>query len=320
MKSILCAGCVTTDVIVSPVDALPEPGQLAAVGSTQVHVGGCAANAAIDLAKLGLPATLCAVVGDDSFGRFVEDTARAAGVDVSGLVMKKGVETTSSVVCVDSQGERRFLYNPGSTSAMTVEDVGSAQLERADIVFIAGAMLLTAFDGGPCAGLLRAARAAGKYTVMDTAWDFEGVWLPKVAPSLPYLDVFMPSYGEASRLSGLEDPAEMAEFFIGLGAKSVVIKLGEKGAFFREAGGRSYRIAAYNRVKAVDTTGAGDAFCAGYLCGLAQGWGMEECGAFANAVAAHCVTRIGASAGIRPVEEIRRFMEQAPAGGGELEG
>ena len=114
MKSILCAGCVTTDVIVSPVDALPEPGQLAAVRSTQVHVGGCAANAAIDLAKLGLPATLCAVVGDDSFGRFVEDTARAAGVDVSGLVMKKGVETTSSVVCVDSQGERRFLYNPGS--------------------------------------------------------------------------------------------------------------------------------------------------------------------------------------------------------------
>ena len=63
MKSILCAGCVTTDVIVSPVDALPEPGQLAAVRSTQVHVGGCAANAAIDLAKLGLPATLCAVVG-----------------------------------------------------------------------------------------------------------------------------------------------------------------------------------------------------------------------------------------------------------------
>ena len=73
-------------------------------------------------------------------------------------------------------------------------------------------------------------------------------------------------------------------------------------------------------MKAVDTTGAGDAFCAGYLCGLAQGWGMAECGAFANAVAAHCVTRIGASAGIRPVEEIRRFMEQAPAGGGELEG
>ena len=64
----LCAGCVTTDVIVSPVDALPEPGQLGAVRSTQVHVGGCAANAAIDLAKLGLPAMLCALVGDDSFG------------------------------------------------------------------------------------------------------------------------------------------------------------------------------------------------------------------------------------------------------------
>ena len=112
----------------------------------------------------------------------------------------------------------------------------------------------------------------------------------------------------------------MAEFFIGLGAKNVVIKLGRRGAFFREAGGRSYRIAAYEQVKAVDTTGAGDAFCAGYLCGLAQGWGMEECGAFANAVAAHCVTQIGASAGIRPMEQIRRFMEQSPAGGEESEG
>ncbi len=317
MKSILCAGCVTTDVIVSPVDALPQPGQLSPVKSTQVHVGGCASNAAIDLAKLGLPAMLCAVVGEDSFGRFVRDTAQAAGVDTSGLVMKPGVETTCSVVCVDSQSERRFLYNPGSTSSMTAEDVSQAQLARADIVFIAGAMLLTAFDGEPCANLLRAAKAAGKFTAMDTAWDFEGRWLPKVAPSLPYLDLFMPSYDEACQLSGLKDPAEMAEYFVGLGAKSVVIKLSHQGAFFREADGRSYRLPAYEQVRAVDTTGAGDAFCAGYLCGLAHGWGMAECGAFANAVAAHCVTQIGASSGIRPMEEILRFMEQTPAGGKE---
>ena len=71
MKKVLCIGSVITDVIVSPADSVPTPGTLRAVDSVSTHVGGCAANAAIDLGRLGVPAVLCCKVGADSFGDFV---------------------------------------------------------------------------------------------------------------------------------------------------------------------------------------------------------------------------------------------------------
>ena len=312
MKRILCIGSVTTDIIVSPVDSLPAPGTLQAVQNTASFVGGCASNAAIDLARLGAPVTLSCLVGEDSFGAFVLEQVCASGADVSGVSKSAAVPTTSSVVCVGSDGERSFLYNPGSTSRFTREDIPEAALEKADLVFVAGAMLLTAFDGQPCREFLAHARELGKFTVMDTAWDFEGKWLPKIAPSLPMLDLFMPSYEEAARLSGKEDPAEMADFFQTLGAKSVIIKLGKDGAYFREENGASYTLPTYRQIKPVDTTGAGDSFCAGFLCGLSQGWDYRRSGAFANAVGTHCIMAVGASTGIRPIADILRFMEETP--------
>lgn len=70
----------------------------------------------------------------------------------------------------------------------------------------------------------------------------------------------------------------------------------------------------YQQIKPVDTTGAGDAFCAGFLCGLAQGWDFRKSGAFANAVGTHCIQAIGASTGIRPMEDILEFMAAASLG------
>ena len=144
LKRILCAGSVTADVIVTPADSVPTPGTLRAVEGVSTHVGGCAANAAIDLAKLGVPVTLSCKVGRDSFGRFVRETAGEAGVDIWGIVEDGGVSTTVSIVCVNSSGERSFLYNPGSAAAYTLEDIDLRLVEECDIVFVAGAMLLCA--------------------------------------------------------------------------------------------------------------------------------------------------------------------------------
>lgn len=313
MKKILCIGSVTTDIMLSPVDALPRPGVLQAVGTSSIHVGGCASNAAIDLAKLGAPAALACRVGRDSFGSFVKEQAAGAGVEIS-WVVEGPEQTTTSVVCINSEGERSFLYYPGSTSALTRQDLPDPLPEDCGIVFVAGAMLMDAFDGEPCAALLRQAQGQGKYTVMDTAWDFQGVWLPKVAPSLPRLDLFMPSLEEAQQLSGREEPADIADFFLERGVKNVIIKLGSKGAYFCPAGGERFTLPACQGVKAVDTTGAGDAFCAGFLCGLAQGWDFRRCGQLANAVGALCVMEMGASTGLRPLAEAQEFLKQHEGG------
>lgn len=309
-KTVLCIGSVTADIIVPAVDTLPLPGTLQRVGTITEHVGGCASNAATDLAILGVPASLVCRIGRDTFGDFVLDTVARAGADVSGVVRDEKLGTTVSVVLVNADGERRFLYYPGSTSAFTSEDVPPHMLEDCACVFVAGAMLLTRFDGAPCASLLRRAREMGKPTAMDTAWDFEDVWMDKIRPSLPYLDYFLPSLDEAARLTGESDPPVIARALHALGARHVVIKLGGEGAYLLPADGDGLFLPAYNRGIAADTTGAGDSFCAGFLCGLMQGWGLERCTRFANAVGAHCVTQMGASAGIRPMAEVLSFMQR----------
>ena len=237
MKKILCIGSVTTDVIVTPADTIPTPGTLRYVDSVSTHVGGCASNAAIDLAKLGVPVALACKVGEDNFGTFVRSEAAAAGVDVSGVVSDPSVSTTVSIVCISSTGERSFLYNPGSTSAFTKADIPEALVDECDIIFVAGAMLLTSFDGKPCAEFMKECQEKGKYTVMDTAWDSEDVWMPKVQEVLPYLDLFMPSIEEAARLTGEEDPNRIADRFFAMGVKNVIVKWGKHGALVCPAGG-----------------------------------------------------------------------------------
>lgn len=308
MKKVICIGSVTTDVIVTPADSIPDSGTLRAVDSITTHVGGCAANAAIDLAKLGVPVMLCCKLGKDSFGDFVYKTTSEHKVDVSGIVFDQAVGTTVSVVCVSSAGERSFLYSPGSTSALTERDVPAELLNQADIVFVAGAMLLSSFDGKPCASIMKRARELGKYTVMDTAWDFDDIWIDKIKDVLPHLDLFMPSIDEAAKLTGQSDKEKIADMLFAYGCKNVIIKLGKQGALVCPSRQKRKVVPAYTDIKPVDTTGAGDSFCAGFLAGLAQGWDYYRSAEFANAVGAHCVMKVGATTGIKSIEETLEFM------------
>ena len=285
MKKICCIGSVTTDIILSPVDALPAPGKLQKIAGASTHVGGCASNAAIDLAKLGVPALLCCKVGADSFGDFVLRTCEEAGVDTLGVLRDPSAATTTSAVCVSSEGERSFLYCPGSTSALRAEEIPEGLLAECGIIFIGGALLLTAFDG---------------------------VWLPKIREALPGLDLFMPSYDEAAALSGERELSKIADFFFDCGVGQVVVKTGGDGAYFAPSREERFLLPAYTEIRPVDTTGAGDSFCAGFLCGLAQGWSFEQCGRLANAVGAHCIQAVGASTGIPSLPAVLDFMERHP--------
>lgn len=309
MKKIACIGSITTDILVKPADAIPAPGVLQSVETVQMHVGGCASNAAMDLARLGIPSELLCLTGEDNFGDFVKRSCEKAGVGVAGIRSRAGVPTTGSVVCIGSTGERSFLYCDGSTAAFTEEDLDEAVLQSCDIIFVAGAMLLNSFDGEPCARMMKRMQEAGKFTVMDTAWDSSDTWLPKIEAVLPYLDLFMPSYDEAVKLTGETDIDRIIDFFFDKGVRTVIIKWGSKGARIAETRENRYTLPAYKGIKAVDTTGAGDSFCAGFLGGLAMGWNYKKSGKFANAVGAHCVMDIGAGGAIGTVDEIVAFIK-----------
>jgi len=314
MHEVTCLGIIVADVIAKTVDKLPATGKLELIEQLELHLGGCASNAAVDLEKIGIKTAVIGRVGDDGFGSFVVNEMEKNGVDVKGVIKSKNSRTSASVVSVHSSGERSFLHQIGANADFSVNDVNFSIIQDSKILFIAGTLLMPSFDGEPSAELLKRAQDAGITTVMDTAWDSTGKWMKLIAPCLPYLDYFIPSYEEAEMIAGKNDPEDIADVFLKAGVKNVVIKLGSKGCLFKTADGIKEFIDAFKGITAVDTTGAGDSFAAGFIAGLTKGWSITECCKFANAVGAHCVMRVGATSGIKPMDEILNFIESAEKG------
>lgn len=303
---ITCLGILVADLICKTVNQIPEEGKLALVDDISVHTGGCALNSAIDLAKLGVKSRIIGAVGDDPFGAFLMDEMRRYDIDHTGVSKIAGQCTSSSIVLSHANGERSFLHTLGSNASLSADHIDMALLLDSDLLFIAGALLLPGIDGAPTARLLEAARKNSVLTVLDTAWNENSGWMDSIKPSLAHLDVFIPSFDEAKRLSQQERVEEMAACFLALGAKNVVIKMGGQGCFLKNAN-ESKRFEAF-KVKAVDTTGAGDAFVAGFIFGMSQHWPMEECAIFANAVGAFCVQKVGASTGVENASQVMQFI------------
>jgi len=308
MFDITCVGILVADTIAKVVDKIPGKGKLLPVDSISLNSGGCASTAAITLAKLGLNAALIGKVGKDGFGEFLKKTLEAGGVNTDGLVEKEGINTSSSIVLSDSSGERTFLHCYGSNADFVYDDVNFDIIRNSKIVFIAGTYLMPGFDGIHCSRVVRRAKEMGIYTALDTAWDASGRWMEIIEPSLPYLDLFMPSYDEARLIAGKDEPEEIADVFLSKGVKLMVIKLGKDGCFIKNHNGEKHTVPTYSKFKAIDTTGAGDSFAAGFLAGLSMGWDLLKCGKFANAVGTNCVMSIGAINGVKTMQEVLDFM------------
>jgi sugar/nucleoside kinase (ribokinase family) len=306
---IVVLGIVCADVIARPVNGIPGRGSLVAIDRLELHAGGCAANVSIDLARLGVGCSLLGKVGHDGFGDFVLHTLEQEGVDTGGVRRADGAQTSATVVLVGSDGEHSFLHCLGANATFVAEDVDMELVRSADILVVAGSLLMPNLDGEPTAEVLRAAREAGAVTLLDTAWDASGRWMKSIEPCLPFCDYFLPSEAEAARLSGVTEPEAMAESFVAHGAQNVIIKRGDKGCLLRTTDGVVEYVAA-PAISAVDTTGAGDAFVAGFTVGIVHGWDASRCAHLAVTVGAMCVTATGASSGVRSFAETVQVMER----------
>jgi len=294
-----------TDVVVKPVDAFPDRGKLSLLDSVHLKTGGCGMNAAIGLKKLGVRVAMLGKVGSDGFGVFMRDTLVGHGVDISGLIMEEGGMTSASVILVAGDGERSILHCLGTNRSLRYEDVDLKLVNGARVLFVGGTFLMPSFDGADAAKLLAYAKEKGCITAMDTAWDSTGRWLHTVEPCLAHLDWFMPSGEEAAQITGQSDPARMAEFLKAKGVQNVAIKLGGAGCYVSAA--ESFFLPCFE-VDCVDTVGAGDAWCSGFLAGIVRGMGIRDAAALGNAAGALCVTAIGTTDGLRDFDATMDFM------------
>jgi len=313
MSDILCVGICTVDAIGRTVDEYPPPGGLRLFDELTVTTGGCAVNCSMALAKMGVPCSLIVKVGDDMLGRFVLEEADRHGIDTSGVIRDRtGTTTPFTFVCVHEDGQRSFIHTMGTNATLRLDEIDLQIVSQSRFCLVAGAMVMPALDGEPTAELLRQARQSGAGTLLDTVYvDAAENWREVIEPALPHLDYFVPSEPEAAAISGLDDPAEMARWLQDKGCRNVVIKLGPAGAFWRDADGNEGRSAAFAVDQVVDTTGAGDCWCAGFLVGLQRGESICEAADLGNAAAAFCIQAPGASTGIKPLEEILQFRSNA---------
>jgi sugar/nucleoside kinase (ribokinase family) len=300
VADVACLGILVADVIARRVDSLPRRGSLGLVDEISLRGGGCALNTASVLVRLGLSAAVVGKVGVDSFGDFVLELLDERGVDRRGVVQAQGAPTSATVVLVDSRGERTFLHLPGANGRLRADELDPDLLYSGRALHVAGALVMPELDGDPTAAVLAGAKARGLKTSLDTVWDATGGW-ERLLPSFPHLDLFVPSLAEASAISGRQEPAAAAAWLRKRGVGTVAVKLGAQGCYVDGEGFEAF--VAAPAVEAVDGTGAGDAFAAGFLYGLVSGWPLEHAAALANAAGALATTRVGAVEGVRDLEE-----------------
>jgi sugar/nucleoside kinase (ribokinase family) len=306
VADVVCLGILVADVIARRVDELPPRGSLGLVEGISLRGGGCALNTASVLVRLGLSASVVGKVGADPFGDFVLGLLDERGVERSGVLRDPNVPTSSSVVLVDSEGERTFLHLPGANGHLRSEELDEAVLFSGRVLHVAGALVMPELDGESTAGVLERAHARGLVTSLDTVWDATGGW-ERVLPSLPFVDLFVPSLGEAAAISGEQEPQAAAAWLRERGVGTVALKLGARGCYVARDGFEDFVPAP--AVEAVDSTGAGDAFAAGFLYGSLAGWPLQRAAVFANAAGALATTAVGAVEGVAGLEEANALAE-----------
>lgn len=306
---LVSVGLVCADVMVRPVEALPERGKLRLVPHLELHLGGLAGVAAAVFSQLGGRAAFVGAIGEDGFGDYLIHMLESQGVNVSAVRRVPGLGTAATVVLVSGDGERSFLHRPGASVALSEADMDFDFLRQARHIHWGGPAVTPGLDGEPMGRVLAKARSLGLTTSMDTCYDGEGQWLSRIEDALPHLDIVMSSLEEARQYTNRHEPEAIADFYRSYGVNIVMVKLGAEGIFVKDAA-IAQRIPAH-KVNVMDTTGAGDAACGGFLYGWLRGWDVSRCARLANAIGALTVQTMGGAEAIRSLQQVTAFLEGA---------
>ena len=265
--------------------------------SVNQEAGGQIASAMVACSRWGLRSRYVGTVGDDDAGRFHREELERCGVEAH-LLVSPGVRSQFSYILIDEPtGERTILWGRDPALVLRPE-----QLERG---WIEGSRLLHV-DGHDPAADAQAARWARSAGIPVTT-DLDNVY-PGIESLLEQSDYLLTTAEFPVRLMGEANPLTALPYFVQrYGCRLAGATLGARGVVAWD-GTRFLQCPGFI-VKAVDTTGAGDIFHAGYIYALLAGWDTERCLEFACAAAALNCTRAGARGGIFPIQEILRLAE-----------
>jgi 2-dehydro-3-deoxygluconokinase len=276
--------------------------------------GGDTSNFAVSAARQGARVGYISRIGDDAFGKMLFELWREERVDASGVAIDAGASTGIYFVTHSAAGHAFTYYRAGSAaSRMQPADVPIALIERAKYLHVSGiSQAISAGAGAAVSHAIEHARAAGVEVSYDPnlrlkLWD-----LPRaravICATAGLSDHFLPSLDDVRTLSGLIEPEAIYDWCLGLGARTVTLKLGPDGAITGDARERR-RIPGY-RVDSVDATGAGDCFDGAFVARLAAGDPLFDAARYANAAAALTTTGYSAIAPIPRPAAVRELLSR----------
>lgn len=298
-------GDVNIDVVVPGVESLPEPGSEVDVSVMETFVGGGAALFALGLAKLGLKPVFQGSIGKDMYGEYIRSLFVQLGVDDC-LLLDSDSKKTGISLSFTTEKDRCFLTYRGTNEGLSLKHLDLNQLPGAKHVHVTGYEGAT--NHAEYLDMLTKIHAMGDVTVsFDVGWDMTGVWYEGIYELLPMIDVLFMNETECRHYTRTDD-VEIGARKLAEKAGMAVIKLGKDGAMaIRD--GKKYFAPAY-KVAAVDTTGAGDSFNAGFVYGFLQGLPMEECLKCGNGCGALSVTKLGGNTGFPFREELEKWIAE----------
>jgi ribokinase len=272
--------------------AFPLPDRKCEFTDLVIQGGGPVATALVALARWGISCAFAGVLGDDLFGRMIRESLEAEGIETAGVMIRKGKESQFAfIVAEPGLGRRTIFWRRPTGPPLSPEEIDLRRVEQARILHTDGR-----FVEASLAACVKA-RKAGVQVVTDADSFHEG--LVELAR---WSDFFISSENFASAFLQKEDPREACRRIAQLGPKVAGVTLGAKG-YVALAEGRWIEKPAYP-IEAVDTTGCGDVFHAGFIFGVLRGWAYEKCFDFAAWAAAMVSLKMGGRSGIPSLEQV----------------
>lgn len=303
-KKILVLGSSNVDLILR-IPRFHDPGETIRAKNLVTVFGGKGANQAIASKRLGGKVGFITKLGLDSYGKAYRHYLIENGLPRKWILQDEGLPTGMALIEVNPQGENRIIVSPGANGSLLTKDLKSfTQVWKGIHVFVA--QLEIPLQTVSMA--LQAAKDRGALTLLNPSPS-----IPLPSGLLSFVDFLVPNEWEAQSLTGIkmkrdQDLPKVAKSLLSRGVKNVVITLGPKGLFFKNRVEEIWMEAF--RVKAVDTTAAGDAFMGALACGLSEGKPIPEILRFANGAGALATTKLGAQPSLPLRKDLESFLNK----------
>jgi sugar/nucleoside kinase (ribokinase family) len=302
-------GAHVLDVHAKYVEAIPEGQGGALIEEIRVSPAGAAGGTAITCAKLGARTVTVGCAGKDDLGDLLVTMLGRLGVETDHIARKDGVQTSATVLPIRPNGDRPALHVIGANASWTRDDVPWEVIEQADTLHLGGPEFM--HELAP--EILAFCREHGVRTSADILADGWPELLDMIAPALEQVDWFLPNDDQAMKLTGADDVEAAGRALVDRGVGGCAITCGARGSVVVTAGGAE-RVPAF-KIEVVDTTGCGDAYSAGFMCGQSLGRSPADSGRLGSACASLVAQGLGSDAGEFDLARADQFAAETPERG-----